>query len=53
MGSGASREVAAQASQRCTLKIWDGFYHEIHNEPEQGQVFEYLLEWLNRNLGDN
>ena len=42
----ASREFAAQAGHRCTLKIWDGFYHEIHNEPEQGQVFECLLEWL-------
>jgi len=42
----ASRTFAAQASHRCTLKIWEGFYHEIHNEPEQGQVFEYLLEWL-------
>jgi acylglycerol lipase len=46
----ASREFAAQAGDFCTLKIWDGFYHEIHNEPEQGQVFEYLLEWLNGNL---
>ncbi|MFQ5814772.1 MAG: alpha/beta hydrolase [Anaerolineae bacterium] len=48
----ASREFAAQAGHRCTLKIWDGFYHEIHNEPEQGQVFTYLLEWLNSNLGN-
>jgi alpha-beta hydrolase superfamily lysophospholipase len=43
----ASREFAAQAGEVCTLKIWDGFYHEIHNEPEQGLVFGYLLEWLN------
>ena len=42
----ASREFAAQAGEHCTLRIWDGFYHEIHNEPEQGQVFGYLLEWL-------
>jgi acylglycerol lipase len=48
----ASREFAAQAGHLCTLKIWDGFYHEIHNEPEQGQVFEYLLEWLNGKLGN-
>ena len=48
----ASREFAAQAGTRCTLKIWDGFYHEIHNEPEQGEVFEYLLEWLNGKLGN-
>lgn len=45
----ASREFATQASHRCTLKIWDGFYHEIHNEPKQGQVFGYLLEWLDSN----
>ncbi len=48
----ASREFAAQAGERCTLKIWDGFYHEIHNEPEQGEVFGYLLEWLNGGLRD-
>jgi acylglycerol lipase len=42
----ASREFAAKAGDRCTLKIWDGFYHEIHNEPEKEQVFAYLLEWL-------
>ena len=43
----ASREFAAQVGERCTLKIWDGFYHEIHNEPEQGEVFGYLVEWMN------
>ena len=46
----ASREFAAQAGDVCTLKIWEGFYHEIHNEPEQRQVFEYLLEWLTSNV---
>jgi acylglycerol lipase len=43
----ASREFADKAGNRCTLKIWDGLYHEIHNEPEKEQVFAYLLEWLN------
>ncbi|MBN1890205.1 MAG: lysophospholipase [Thermoflexales bacterium] len=43
----ASRDFAAAAGSRCTLKIWDELYHEIHNEPEQGQVFAYLLDWLN------
>jgi len=42
----ASREFAAKAGDLCTLKIWDGLYHEIHNEPEKEQVFAYLLEWL-------
>ncbi len=44
----ASREFAAKAGDRCNLKIWDGLYHEIHNEPEKEQVFAFLLEWLKR-----
>lgn len=42
-----SQEFAAQVRGDCTLKLWEGLYHEIHNEPEQEQVFAYLLEWLN------
>jgi alpha-beta hydrolase superfamily lysophospholipase len=30
----------------CTLKTYDGLYHEIHNEPERQQVFDDLLGWL-------
>jgi alpha-beta hydrolase superfamily lysophospholipase len=44
----ASREFAARAGDRCTLKIWPGLYHELHNEPEKQQVFDFLLEWLGR-----
>lgn len=29
-----------------TLKIWDGLYHETHNEPEQREVFAYQLQWI-------
>ncbi len=29
-----------------TFKKWEGLYHEIHNEPEQQQVFKYTLEWI-------
>ncbi len=46
----ASSEFAARAGDRCTLKIWEGLYHEIHNEPEQEAVLAYLLDWLNRKL---
>jgi len=44
----ASAEFAARAGEKCTLKIWPGLYHEIHNEPEQGQVFAFLLDWLEK-----
>jgi len=42
----ASREFAAKMGDRCTLKIFNGLYHEIHNEPESEVVFSCLSEWL-------
>ncbi|NMC52720.1 MAG: alpha/beta hydrolase [Chloroflexi bacterium] len=37
----------AQASPRyTTLKLWDGFYHELHNEPEKDAVFQTMLDWI-------
>lgn len=29
-----------------TLKIYDGLYHEIHNEPEQQTVLDDIAAWL-------
>jgi alpha-beta hydrolase superfamily lysophospholipase len=29
-----------------TLRIYDGLYHETFNEPEQAQVFEDVIAWL-------
>jgi alpha-beta hydrolase superfamily lysophospholipase len=33
-----------------TLKVWEGFYHELHNEPEKKEVFAYTLNWLDQHL---
>jgi len=44
----ASREFAEKAGDKVTLKIWEGFYHETHNEPEQEAVFKSLIEWLDK-----
>jgi alpha-beta hydrolase superfamily lysophospholipase len=30
-----------------TLRLYDGLYHEILNEPEQETVITDLLDWLN------
>ncbi len=27
-------------------KMWEGLYHEIHNEKEQNEVFDYTLNWI-------
>ncbi len=31
------------------FKTWDGFYHELHNEPEQKEVLEYMYQWIINN----
>jgi acylglycerol lipase len=41
-----SEEFAGKIKGDCTLKIWPGLFHEVHNEPEKEQVFAYLLNWL-------
>jgi len=43
-----SQEFAHLVQGACTLKLWDGLYHEIHNEPEKQAVFVYLLNWLDK-----
>ncbi len=45
-----SQEFASQAKGDVTLKLWEGLYHETHNEPEKEQVLAYTLDWLNTKL---
>jgi acylglycerol lipase len=35
------------------LIIYDGFYHEIYNEPEKLTVFNDVLRWLDRQISKN
>lgn len=30
------------------LKLWEGLYHEIHNEKEKQQVYDHIAGWLAR-----
>ncbi len=46
----ASRSFAAQISGPTVYKEWEGMYHEIHNEAERGQVFDFTLNWLKKYL---
>jgi alpha-beta hydrolase superfamily lysophospholipase len=47
-GSEDFAKLASQTNKDVTLKIWDGLYHEIHNEPQQAEVFQVMIEWLDR-----
>jgi alpha-beta hydrolase superfamily lysophospholipase len=33
-----------------TLKVWEGLYHETHNEPEKEEVLQYNINWLDEHL---
>jgi acylglycerol lipase len=44
-----SREVAEKTNM-AQLKIWEGGYHELHNELFKEEVFLYLLNWLKGQL---
>ncbi len=46
----ASRQFSKKAGKNVTLRIWDGLYHEIHNEPEQAEVFKVMIAWLDKHL---
>jgi len=47
-----SEELAKLIQKDCTLKIWPGLWHEIHNEPEKEQVLAYALGWLDSQLSN-
>jgi alpha-beta hydrolase superfamily lysophospholipase len=34
------------SSEDKILKLYDGFYHEIFNEPKREQVFKDMETWL-------
>jgi alpha-beta hydrolase superfamily lysophospholipase len=42
----ACREFAAKVKTDCTLKIWEGLYHETHNEPQKAEVLAFVTHWL-------
>jgi alpha-beta hydrolase superfamily lysophospholipase len=46
-----SREFVSK-TQSAELKIWEGGYHELHNEPFKKEVFEYLMKWINTRLAN-
>lgn len=48
----SSTEYAKLAPQeRITLKMWEGFKHELHTDPERAQVFQTMIDWLDKQLG--
>jgi alpha-beta hydrolase superfamily lysophospholipase len=42
----ASQQFAQQVPSDCTFKLWEGLYHETHNDPEKEQVLAFVVAWL-------
>ena len=47
----ASKTFVDNVDGDVTLIEYEGLYHEPHNEPEQQQVFEDVLAWMEPHLG--
>lgn len=49
-GSADFAKLASRSNTDVTLKLWDGLYHELHNEPEKEQVLQLMIDWMDRHL---
>jgi acylglycerol lipase len=49
-GSQDFAKLVSEAGGDVTLKLWDGLYHEVHNEPEKEEVFQFIIAWLEKHL---
>ena len=47
---GSRQLVAAVGSSDVELKIYPGLFHEVFNEPEQEQVLDDVVSWINARL---
>lgn len=46
----ASRAFVERNPANTSFKNWHGLYHELHNEPEKEEVFDFVLSWLEERL---
>jgi alpha-beta hydrolase superfamily lysophospholipase len=44
--SGEAVRAFAAAAPNVTFHEWDGYFHELHNEPEKSDVFEFTDQWI-------
>jgi alpha-beta hydrolase superfamily lysophospholipase len=35
---------------KVTLKMWEGFKHELHTDPEKAEVFKTMIDWMDKHL---
>jgi alpha-beta hydrolase superfamily lysophospholipase len=45
LSSAAFARKAADAGAFCTLRLWDGLCHELHNETGRKDVMDFAIDW--------
>jgi acylglycerol lipase len=45
-----SIDFAAPLKENCKLVLFEGAYHELHNEPEKDEVFKTMINWMDERL---
>ena len=45
-----TKEFYTNSNENVSIKIWDGLYHELHNEPEKEEIFEFEINWIQKTL---
>lgn len=43
-------DAAKGLEDQVELKVWEGLYHETHNEPEKEAVVQYNIQWFDKHL---
>ncbi len=46
----ATRKFSMGVQGDVTLKLWEGFRHELHNEPEKLEVLDHIYQWMLQKL---
>ncbi|MEI7499858.1 MAG: lysophospholipase [Bacteroidota bacterium] len=46
----ASKEFSSKVIDKHTFKVWEGFYHELHNEIEREAVLEFVRDWIDSSI---
>jgi acylglycerol lipase len=45
-----SIDFAEPLKENCKLVLFEGAYHELHNEPEKEEVFKTMINWMDERL---
>ena len=41
---------AKEQNKDIIYKEWEGLYHELHNELEKDEIFEFVVTWIEQKL---